>query len=305
MEADKIKKGVQRITWIGFWLNAALAGMKIVAGTLGNSRAVVADGIHSLTDLVSDIAVLIGVNVWSAPADEDHPYGHQRFETAVTLIIGLMMLVAALGIAWDALQIWRSGEIRDTGLIALAAAITSLVVKEALFRWTLREGRRLGSSAVVANAWHHRSDAISSLPAAMAVIGAMLLPGMGWIDLVGAGIIALFLLHAAIKICLPAFNEFLDRGADAETLAELKDLALQVEGVHGIHRLRTRYHGGLMIDLHLTVDGRLSVLEGHAIADAVEHTLLQQGPNVREVLIHVDPCEQSQREAKAPPAAQG
>ncbi len=293
MSAQEIKRGVQRVTAIGFVLNAVLALLKIVAGTLGHSRAVVADGIHSLSDLVSDVAVLVGVNIWSAPADDDHPYGHHRFETAVTLFIGMMMILAGGGIAWDAVEAWRSEAVRDTGLIALVAALASIVIKEALFRWTLKEGRRLGSRAVIANAWHHRSDAYSSLPAAIAVIGALLLPQWVWIDLVGAVIIALFIFHAGVKICLPALHEFLERGADPAVTREIKHLAHSIDGVEDIHRLRTRYHGGLLVDMHLTVNGQLTVRQGHDIAEAVEALLLAQGPDIREVLIHIDPCEAS------------
>ncbi|GAA5191974.1 cation diffusion facilitator family transporter [Ferrimonas gelatinilytica] len=296
MSAQELKRGVQRVTAIGFVLNAILALVKILAGTLGHSRAVVADGIHSLSDLISDIAVLVGVNIWSAPADDDHPYGHHRFETAVTLFIGLMMILAGVGIAWDAVEAWRNQAVRDTGLIALAAALASIIIKEALFRWTLKEGRRLNSKAVIANAWHHRSDAFSSLPAAIAVIGAMLMPQLIWIDLVGAVIIALFIFHAGLKICLPALNEFLERGADPEVTREIKRLAHSIKGVQDIHRLRTRYHGGLLVDMHLTVNGHLSVRQGHDIAEAVESCLLAEGPDIREVLIHIDPCEASAME---------
>ncbi|GAA4895061.1 cation diffusion facilitator family transporter [Ferrimonas pelagia] len=302
MEQQHIKQGVQRITWLGLWANLALALFKIVAGTLGHSRAVVADGVHSLSDLISDIAVLIGVNIWSAPADSDHPYGHQRFETAVTLFIGVMMFVAALGIAWDAHSAWQQQSLRDTGMIALIAALSSIAIKEGLFRWTLREGQRLGSSAVIANAWHHRSDAYSSMPAAIAVAGAMLLPGQLWIDLIGAGVIALFILHASVKICLPAFHELLDKGAPEGVTARLTELALAVDGVQEIHKLRTRFHGGLMVDMHLTVNGNLTVRQGHAIAEAVEQKLLSEGNDVREVLIHIDPCDASAAERISAPS---
>ena len=287
-ESDTVAE-ISRVTWVGLLINAALSILKIAAGTLGNSRAVVADGLHSLSDLVSDIAVLVGVRLWSAPADDNHPYGHQRYETVVTLIIGMMMIAAGIGIGWDAMQAWHTGATRPASLLALGAALSSIVVKEILFRWTLAQGERINSSALIANAWHHRSDALSSMPAAVAVIGSMLFPGMVWIDLAGAALISLLILHSAFHICAPALGSLVDRGASKEITGQLHKIASTVPGVRGIHRLRTRHHGGLFVDLHLYVDCDLTVYQGHEIALAVEALLMREGPNVAEVLIHIDP----------------
>ena len=285
---------VIRATWVGLLANVGLSVLKIVAGIVGHSRAVVADGLHSLSDLVSDLAVLVGVRVWSKPADSCHPYGHQRFETLVTLFIGLLMVMTGIGIGWDAILAWSKGKTHNTGYIALIAALASMVVKEILFRWTLRKGKKINSSALIANAWHHRSDALSSLPAAIAVVGAMLLPGQAWIDLVGAVVISVFILYSAFNICSPALGSLVDAGASHEITQQLHSIASVVEGVKGIHRLRTRHHGGLFVDLHLYVDGNLTVKQGHDIADRVEHLLLQKGPNIIEVLVHIDPWEGEQ-----------
>ena len=282
-------KTVTHTTWVGLWVNVALSVLKIVAGMLGNSRAVVADGFHSLTDLISDFAVLVGVRIWTKPADSGHPYGHQRFETLVTLFIGLLMLLTGLGIGWDAITAWTEGKTHQAGPIALIAAIGSMVIKECLFRWTLQKGKQANSSALIANAWHHRSDALSSLPAAIAVTGSMFLPQLVWLDLAGALVIALFILFSAFKICSPALGSLVDAGASEDITQRIYQLAVTVEGVKGIHRLRTRYHGGLFVDMHLNVDGSLTVNEGHDIALAVEALLLKEGPHIHEVLIHVDP----------------
>ncbi len=286
---DNRIQDISQVTWVGLLVNVLLSLFKIIAGTLGHSRAVVADGLHSLSDLISDIAVLVGVRLWTAPADADHPYGHQRYETLVTLIIGLMMMAAGLGIGWDAANHWHNESVTSSEPIALWAAVSSVILKEILFRWTLFKGQKLNSSALIANAWHHRSDAFSSLPAVVAVIGSMLLPGQGWIDLTGAGMISLLILHSAFNICAPALGSLVDKGASEEITQQLYELASTVEGVKGIHNLRTRHHGGLFVDLHLDVDARLTVLEGHDIADAVTDLLKKEGPNVAEVLIHVDP----------------
>ena len=280
---------VIRTTWAGLIVNVGLSILKIVAGTLGHSRAVVADGLHSLSDLISDFAVLVGVRVWSKPADGCHPYGHQRFETLVTLFIGLLMVMAGIGIGWDAVLAWTEGKTHNAGYIALIAAIISMVVKEVLFRWTLHKGKQINSSALIANAWHHRSDALSSLPAAIAVIGSMLLPGQAWIDLAGAVVISVFILYSAFSICAPALGSLVDAGASEDITQQLYKMASVVDGVKGIHRLRTRHHGGLFVDMHLYVDENLTVKQGHDIADKVEHLLLQEGPNIIEVLVHIDP----------------
>lgn len=280
---------VTKTTWIGLIFNVGLSALKIIAGTLGNSRAVVADGFHSLSDLISDFAVLVGVRLWSKPADTCHPYGHQRFETLVTLFIGFLMILTGLGIAWDAVAAWTEGETQQPGFIALIAAIVSIVIKEGLFRWTLYKGQQVNSSALIANAWHHRSDALSSVPAALAVLGSLFLPQYDWIDLAGAIMISLFILFSAFNICSPALGSLVDTGASEDITERLYQLAATVEGVKGIHRLRTRHHGGLFVDMHLHVDGKLSVNQGHDIALAVEALLLREGPQIIEVLIHVDP----------------
>lgn len=282
-------KVVTETTWVGLIFNVGLSALKIIAGTLGNSRAVVADGFHSLSDLVSDFAVLVGVRLWSKPADACHPYGHQRFETVVTLFIGLLMVITGFGIAWDAVATWTIGKTQQPGIIALIAAIASIVIKEALFRWTLYKGKQVNSSALIANAWHHRSDALSSVPAALAVLGSLFLPQYDWIDLAGAMMISLFILFSAFKICSPALGSLVDTGASEDITERLYQLAVTVKGVKGIHRLRTRHHGGLFVDMHLHVDGKLSVNQGHDIALAVEALLLKEGPQIIEVLIHVDP----------------
>lgn len=293
MNQTTIADTVTRATWIGLMVNVGLSVLKITAGILGHSRAVVADGLHSLSDLISDFAVLVGVRVWSKPADGCHPYGHQRFETLVTLFIGLLMVITGTGIGWDAILAWTEGKTHSAGYIALVAALSSMVTKEILFHWTLSKGKKINSSALIANAWHHRSDALSSLPAAIAVVGSMLLPGQAWIDLSGAVIISVFILYSAFSICAPALGSLVDAGASDEITRQLYKMASVVEGVKGIHRLRTRHHGGLFVDMHLYVDENLTVKQGHDIADRVEQLLLQEGPNIREVLIHVDPWNQA------------
>ena len=279
-----------KVTWVGLWINVTLSALKIWAGIVGNSRAVLADGFHSLSDLVSDVALLIGVRFWSAPADDDHPHGHQRVESLITLGIALLLAVLSVMLVYDAALSLLAEERKNVGLIAALAALLSIVVKEALYRWTVYKGKELHSSALVANAWHHRSDALSSLPAALSAGIAHVAPDLAILDLIGTIIVAVFLCSAAWKIAWPALNELTDRGVCSETRTKLLKAAASVPGVRDVHDLRTRFLGaGVQVDLHVMVDGAISVEEGHRAATAVEETLLSIGPQITDVLVHLEP----------------
>ena len=277
--------------WMGLVVNLALAAAKLSAGLLGHSQAVVADAVHSLSDIVTDIALILGVRYWSAPADERHPHGHRRFETLVTVFIGLMVAAAAVGIGWDAVTSFGRPS-HPPSAIALAAALLSIGVKEALYRWTAKMGKKTGSSALVANAWHHRTDALSSVPVAIAVSIAMIDHRFAVVDQIGALVVAVFVLHAAFRIIRPALEELVDAGAPKAHRKELERLALEVEGVRAAHALRTRYIGSeLAVDVHVEVDADLSVADGFAIASKVKKDLLQRGRDVADVVVQIEPHE--------------
>jgi cation diffusion facilitator family transporter len=234
----------------------------------------------------------VGIRFWSAPADECHPYGHQRIETVVTVGISTLLVLAAGGLGWDAIK--RLGEpSASPHLIAFVAPLISIFSKEILFRRTRAVGKRIHSTALIANAWHHRSDALSSIPALVAVIAASVSPKWAFLDSVGALVVALLILKVAWDITAPALSELMDQGASEEDLKHIADLALSVEGVQSIHRLRTRRLGaGWFVDLHAEVNGDLSVREGHDIATALQFRLLEDGPSVADVTVHVEPEEE-------------
>jgi cation diffusion facilitator family transporter len=282
---------VRRAGWVGLLCNLLLAAIKVVAGILGHSQAVLADALHSLTDSVTDVAVILGVRFWSAPADDNHPHGHGRIETLVTVVIGLSVGMVALGMGWQAIYGIRHGQVAEApGGIALAAALISIAVKEILYRWTVTIGRRVQSSALIANAWHHRSDAISSIPAALAVAVALLIPGWEFIDRLGAILVCGFILQASWKILLPALNQLIDAAAPHDDRRLIEELAAGVDGVESAHAVRTRYVGAkLAVDIHVEVDGGLSVGEGHAIAKEVRQCLIENGPNVGDVVVQLEP----------------
>lgn len=299
MRARDSERGreISRVTWVGFWINLALGLFKIGAGYSGNSRAVLADGFHTLSDLVTDLAVLVGVRFWMAPPDERHPYGYKRLESLISFGIGLLLALVGAGLVWDAASaLGHKAAAPAGGFLALFAALTSVLVKEILFRWTRRKARAAKSDALEANAWHHRSDALSSLPVALAVGLAMLSPALAFVDLVGALLVAAFILHAAWKICRGAAHALVDGGCGAEAGARLLAFTRSLDGVRDVHDLRTRCVGqGLQVDMHICVDPELTVLQGNRIAHNVEDALYSLraaeaiGLEVVDAVIHIDP----------------
>ena len=286
------ERAVRRVTWWGFVVNVGLSVFKVAAGLLGNSHAVVADGVHSLTDTVTDVAVIAGSYFWAKPADSMHPYGHKRLETTVSIFIGVVLLVAGIGIGWRALYDFMEGTVSRPGVIALAAAAVSILCKEGLYRWTRMVSERVNSVSLAANAWHHRLDALSSIPVLIAVGVTILHPPWAFLDHVAAVLVAVLVAGAALKIILNGFKELVDQGAPRETCLRIRDIAMADEKVRDVYNIRTRYAGNsLQVDLHVAVDGDLSVHEGHRIADNVKRRIIEAGPHVIDVIVHIEPAE--------------
>ena len=293
--ADSSREGhVRKVTWIGLLTNISLSSIKFAAGYFGRSQALIADAIHSLTDTTTDIAVIAGSYYWSRPPDECHPYGHRRLETLVTAFIGLMLAAAGIGIGWKAISSLHIQHASPPGWVAFYAAIASIIIKEILYRWTAAIGKKIKSPALAANAWHHRTDAISSLPVLIAVGGALLFPSWSFLDRVGAVVVSIFILHAAIKIIWPAVSELVDAGAPEEIQKKIANIACKTKGVWEVHAVRSRYiSSSIQIDMHIVVDGKISVREGHTIADTVENSIIAGIPEVLDVVVHVDPSQAS------------
>ena len=292
-EASK-EKILRRVTWVGLFVNLVLSAIKFAAGIFGRSQALVADAIHSLSDLTTDIAVLAGSHYWSRPPDENHPYGHRRLETLVTVFIGVVLIAAGIGIGWKAISTLYQKHIAPPGWIAVLAAFASIACKESLYRWTAITGRRIKSPALAANAWHHRTDALSSLPVLVAVAGARIFPTWSFLDHVGAVVVSIFILHASIKIIWPSLSELTDVGAPIETQRKIRDIALGNKNVLQVHDIRTRFiSSSVLVDLHIVVEGSISVREGHNIADDVRDRITQEIPEIIDVIVHVDPPERA------------
>ena len=286
-------RAVRRVTLCGMAVNVALSALKAAIGYIACSQALLADAVHSVSDLVTDFAVLLGVRYWTAPADEEHPYGHGKIQAVVAAAIGLALAAVAVGIGRSAalrlLDVVRGGEVSAPGAIAFWIAIVSIVAKELVFRRTLAVARRFRSSALEANAWHHRSDAMSSVPVALALAAAYFAPSLAWADSAGALVVAVFILKAAWEIVRPAIEELTDAEMPGKS-AEVERIALGVNGVGGCHRVRTRRYGGVFqADLHVQVSRSLSVAEGHAIGHAVRDAVRDAGIGVVDAVVHVEP----------------
>ncbi len=283
---------VKRVTWVALIINILLSAFKITAGTIGSSQAVAADGVHSISDTSTDLAVLIGVRYWSAPPDETHPHGHRRIETVITLLIGLVLALIAVGLSYNAIVTLGVEHTESPDMIALVAALVSIFIKETLYQWTVYVGRKADSPAVVANAWHQRSDALSSIPAALAVGGAIYRSEWYFLDHIGAVLVSLLILHAACKIAWPALKELTDHGAPEDASKRIEEICLSTDGVIQIHKIRTRRIGpGLQVDLHIQVKESLSVRQGHDISEMVKSRLREEGPRVIDAIIHLEPFD--------------
>jgi cation diffusion facilitator family transporter len=277
----------RRVTLVGVVVNVLLAAAKIVLGVIGRSQALVVDGVHSLSDLVSDALVLAAARSASRGADQDHPYGHGRIETAATLGIGVLLMLVAAGFAYDAaMRLMNPQDLWVPGWLALLAALASVLAKEWLYQYTVRVARRLRSRLLEANAWHHRSDALSSVVVVIGVVGAI--AGYAWFDALAAIVVAAMVGLIGWRFIWQAVHELVDTGADPVQLAELRSAIASVHGVRSVHDLRTRLMGGeLLVDVHIVVDAAVSASEGHRIADEVRSRLLKGGPTA-DVLVHVD-----------------
>ncbi len=279
----------RRITLIGAAVDLLLSVLKIVVGVVGGSQALVADGIHSLSDLATDAMVLIAAKHGSRDADEDHPYGHGRFETVMTVILGSILILVAAGIAWDAVRrLFQPELLLQPGWPALAAAAVSIVAKEVLYVWTLRVAKRLRSPMLKANAWHHRSDAISSVVVLVGVAGTM--AGLDYLDSIAAFGVALMVAKIGGELAWHALQELVDTSLESHQVEAIRKAIQDVGGVRDLHLLRTRRMGGdALVDVHIEVDPRLSVSEGHQVGERVRHYLIDRIDDVADVMVHIDP----------------
>ena len=283
---------IKKITIWGLIVNILISIIKLIIGLLGNSQAVVADAVHSFSDCSTDIVILFGIKYWSTPPDSKHPYGHQKIESFITISIGLILLLTACGIGYNAIITINKTHTEPIKLFTIVGPILSLIFKELLFRKTYLVGVKTNSSSVKANAWHHRTDALSSIPVLIAVIASLIDPKLSFLDNIGAIIVAAFILKLSIKIIFKNINELIDTGVSKKEINHISKIIKNNDGVLGFHKIRTRKLGSsIFIDLHLEVDGNLSVTKGHLISEEVKSALMKNNPKIIDVMVHLEPKE--------------
>ena len=295
MKLTEREKAIYQVTWAGSFVNFLLVVFKFIAGILGHSAAMIADAVHSLSDFATDIVVLIFTRISNKPQDKNHDYGHGKYETLATAIIGIVLFAVGAGICWNGLRaiqtVWQGGRLPVPGMLAFAGAIISIVSKELIYRYTIHVGRKINSSAVIANAWHHRSDAFSSIGTAMGIGGAIAL-GESWsvLDPMAAVIVSFFIMKVSVQLLKPCVDELTEKSLPDEIEKEICLIAENTPGVSAIHNLRTRRIGNhYAIEMHVRMDGHLTLYEAHAKASVIENKLKEKYGNETHVGIHVEP----------------
>ena len=288
------EKQIYRVTIVGSIANFFLLVFKFVAGTLGKSSAMIADAVHSLSDFVTDVIVLIFVKVSAKPKDAGHDYGHGKYETLATAIIGIVLLMVGTGIFWNGLNqilaFYRGEELGAPDLIALIAALVSIVVKEVLYRYSVIVGQ---SQAVVANAWHHRSDAFSSIGTALGIAGAIFL-GKDWrvLDPIAAVIVSIFIVKVSIRLLIPCLNDLLERSLPEEIEREIIAIIDEDPQIKDPHNLKTRRIGNdFAIEVHIRLQPDMTVREAHGVATGIENRLRAKYGSHTHVAVHVEPVK--------------
>ena len=293
--ASERSSAASRSTWVSVGVNLVLTVVQIAAGLFARSQGLVADGIHSLSDLISDFVVLVANHHSQKEADDDHPYGHQRFETAASLALGMLLLAVGVGMLWSAfVKIQAPHTLPDIHVAALWTALAALVAKELLFRYMLAVAKRVKSSMLVANAWHARSDAASSLVVGLGIIGN--LAGYPILDPIAALIVGFMVSRMGWEFGWDALHDLMDRSADDEEVQRIRQTILDTPGVLGAHDLRTRKMGDMIIvDAHIEVDATQTVEAGHDIAVRVRQRVLREH-RVINLMAHVDPAQRPDRD---------
>ncbi|UCF04559.1 MAG: cation transporter [bacterium] len=280
----------RKVTLAGMGINAALIALKIIGGIYGRSKALLADAIHSTSDFLSDVLVLVGLHFFHKEEDRDHPYGHGKIETLATIGVGILLLLAAIRIGVDAALNIHRGEIVAPRRYAIVIAVIAIVTKEILYRLTVRIGKRLKSEIVIANAWHHRSDAWSSVVTLVGVTCAAYVPSLRVLDSYAALLVSFFIVKVSLEILLSAIKKIIDTSPSAEFLGRVRTIIRQVPGVKECHDLTGRYYADkIRMEIHIEVDPELTVRQAHEIADSAVTRVKEEFEEISSVLVHIDP----------------
>ena len=280
-----------KASWISIMVNISLSALKLIAGIFGHSAAMLSDAVHSFSDVLSTIIVIISVKISNREADKEHPYGHERFESVAAILLSALLMTTGLGIGWNGIKTIMARNykaIAVPGIIALVVAMISIIAKEGMYWYKRSVAKRTDSGVLMADAWHHRSDALSSVGSFLGIFGARL--GFPVLDPTASIIICLFIIKVSVDIFIDAINKMVDRACDDETLEKIRSLILSQQGVEDIDLLKTRLFGNkIHIDVDICVKGNMSVSKGHEIAHTVHDIIKNRIPNVGHCMVHVNP----------------
>lgn len=278
-----------KVSIVTIIINSILTILKLCSGMFGYSKAMLSDAIHSASDVFSTIVVIIGIRLSSKKADKEHPYGHERLECVASLILAIGLIFVGIGIGLSGIKsIFSNNYIHKPGLTALIAAVLSILIKEGMYWYTIKAAKKINSTALKADAWHHRSDALSSIGSLIGIIGARL--GYLKLDAIASIIICLFIFKVAVDIFKDAIDKMIDKSCDKETIKQVRCIVMAHKGVENIDDIKTRLFGNkIYIDLEISVDQNKSLLEAHSIADEIHNILEEKMPNLKHCMIHVNP----------------
>lgn len=289
---EQFEKTAVRVSMVSIIGNAILSTLKLLAGILAHSGAMISDAVHSASDVFSSIIVIIGVKISAKDSDSEHPYGHERFECVAAVVLAVILFITGLFIGHSALEQITSNstkQIAIPGVLALAAAVVSIITKEAMYWYTRFYAKRLDSGALMADAWHHRSDALSSVGALIGIAGARM--GYPILDPIASSVICVFILKAACDIFKDAMEKMVDHACDAEMEESLRQCASAQPGVLGVDLLQTRIFGNkIYVDIEIAADGQITLAESHAIAEQVHAAIEAQFTKVKHIMVHVNPA---------------
>ena len=289
---DNYEKTAMKVSIVSVIWNLLLSAGKLFAGIFANSGAMISDAVHSASDVFSTIIVMIGVKISGKDSDNDHPYGHERLECVAAIILATVLAATGIGIGYGAVVKIMAGNynVEMPGILALVAAVVSILVKELMFWYTRYYAKQIDSSALMADAWHHRSDSLSSIGALIGIIGARL--GFGIMEPLASVVICIFIEKAAYDIFMDAVNKMVDKSCDDETMEKIKACAMNIPGVENIDLLRTRVFGNkIYVDMEIAADGNKTLDETHAVAERVHDAIEQEFPKVKHIMVHVNPAK--------------